>query len=67
MDQLTIWTARVDYQKKNDEVVLNTTIGSGSGLGKLFAPTWDLVKASKSGRISWEQYVNGYLGLMRER
>ena len=67
MEQLTIWTARVDYKQRTNEMVLNTTIGSGWGLGKLFAPTWKLVKASKSKKISWDQYVEGYLTLMRER
>ena len=67
MKKLTIWTARVDYKQKDDQVVLNTTIGSGEGLGKLFAPTWKLVRAIKFKKITWDQYVEGYLALMRKQ
>ena len=67
MKKLKIWTARVDYQAVGNQVVLNTTIGSGEGIGKLFAPTWSMVRASKFGHISWEQYTEKYLELMRQR
>ncbi len=52
MKKLTIWTARVDYQAVGKELVLNTTAKSALDIGKVFAPTWDLVMASKKGEIS---------------
>ena len=67
MEKLVIWTARVDYQQQKDELVLNTTIGSGTGVGKLFAPEWEMVQASKAGEITWEEYTAQYTELMRKR
>ena len=65
--QLVIKTAQLNYQQRGSEVVLNTTIGSGEGIGKVFAPTWEMVKGSKAGRISWEEYTRQYIELMRKR
>ena len=65
--QLIIKTARIGYKALAHEVLLNTTIGSGTGLGKVFAPTWDMVNASKSGLISWDEYTQQYRNLMRKR
>jgi hypothetical protein len=48
-------------------MLLDTTVKSGEGVGATFAPTWDLVRDSKSGKISWEQYTDGYTRLMRMR
>ena len=56
MKALVIWTARVDYKQKREELVLNTTATRGKGLGKLFAPTWELVNTYKQGLIEWEEY-----------
>ena len=65
---LQIWTARVDYTAAQDhEIVLNTTAKSAEGLGKVFAPTWEMVMARKNELITWEQYTERYLNLMRER
>lgn len=65
--RLKVATSRINYFAQADEMVLNTTIGSGTGLGAVFAPTWDLVKNSKDGKITWEQYTEGYTRLMRMR
>lgn len=64
---LRVATSRINHQANEGEMVVNTTIGSGTGLGAVFAPTWDLVRASKAGKISWEQYTQGYYRLMRNR
>ena len=59
---LKVWTARVDYEPVQEgEVVLNTTAKSAKGLGKTFAPTWEMVMARKQERITWEQYTERYL------
>ena len=65
--QLKIWTARVDYEAIGEEVALNTTAKSAAGLGKVFAPTWELVMASKKKQITWQEYTEKYLNLLRER
>ena len=65
--ELKVWTSRVDYSASGSEVVLNTTAKSANDLGKLFAPPWKLVMASKNGEIEWDEYCRRYLKLMRER
>ena len=66
MNKLTIWTARVDYKQKGEELVLNTTATRGKGLGKLFAPTWELVETYKAGFIEWEEYERRYIDILRD-
>ena len=65
--KLRIWTARVDYTGMENEVVLNTTAKSAKGLGKVFAPTWEMVMARRHDEITWEQYTERYLNLLRDR
>jgi len=62
-----VGTARVDYQGRVGQRVLNTTVKSGTGLGAVFAPTWKMVMASKQNMISWQTYVEQYTALMRQR
>lgn len=63
---VNIYTARINY-KTNEHVILDTTVKSGTGIGAIFAPTWDMVMDSKKGRITWEQYTERYTDLMRRR
>ena len=67
VSSLTIWTARVDYQKRGNELVMNTTATKGKGLGKLFAPPWKLVETYKAGFIEWEEYERRYIDILRDR
>jgi hypothetical protein len=62
-----VGTARIDYQGRVGQRVLNTTVKSGTGLGAVFAPTWKMVMASKQNAISWQTYVEEYTALMRQR
>jgi uncharacterized protein YeaO (DUF488 family) len=62
-----IGTARINYRGHAGQRVLNTTVKSGTGLGKLFAPTWKMVMQGKRGEITWDEYREQYLALMRER
>ena len=62
-----VGTARIDYQGRVGQHVLNTTVKSGIGLGAVFAPTWKMVMASKHNTISWQTYVEQYTALMRQR
>ena len=52
-----VGTARIDYQGRVGQCVLNTTVKSGTGLGAVFAPTWKMVMDSKQNRISWQTYI----------
>ena len=47
-----VGTARIDYRGQDGQLVLNTTIKSGSGIGAVFAPTWTMVMQSKQSKIS---------------
>jgi hypothetical protein len=60
--KLVIRTSSVGY-KSNDR--LDITVQSGSELGKHFAPSWDMVRGVKSGKMSWEEYQWIYLGNLR--
>jgi hypothetical protein len=62
---MQIATARINYRGAG--LVLNTTVKSGCGLGKQYAPTWAMVMGYKKGRITWVQYTEQYTALMRER
>lgn len=64
---LEIRTARIGYRGKEGETVIDTTAKSAQGIGKVFAPTWKLVMAYKRGDISWSEYEQSYLALMRKR
>ncbi len=62
-----IGTARIDYQGRVGQRVLDTTVKTGKGLGVVFAPTWDMVLSLKRGEITWDVYRRRYTALMRER
>jgi uncharacterized protein YeaO (DUF488 family) len=62
-----VGTARIDYQGCDGQRVLNTTVKSGTGLGAVFSPTWEIVMAWKQNKISWQTYVEQYTALMRQR
>ena len=59
---------------RNIPGAMDTTVKSGNGLGKLFAPTWPMVLGSKNfkepGRypgyapLSWDQYVYQYVKIL---
>lgn len=61
-----LYTARLGY-RESDKLILDTTIKSGKGLGKLLAPTWELVMPSRRGQITWDEYIAGYTQLMQDR
>lgn len=44
---------------------LDITIKSAGPIGKAFAPTWPMVMGIKNGTMSWEEYRQKYIELMR--
>ena len=64
--EFVVKTGRIGYQSA-DALVLDTTAKAKGGKGKVFAPTWDMVMASKRGEISWAEYTAQYLSLLRRR
>lgn len=43
---------------------LDTTVKSSTGLGRLFAPTWDMVMGHKQKRVSDAEYTAQYLRIL---
>lgn len=64
---MILYTAQIGYVGSSQQVVIDTTVKSSRGSAAVLAPTWELVMGHKRGQISWEQYTNGYLSLMRRR
>lgn len=58
--KLKVYTAQYRYNGKDR---LDITVKTGS---KVFAPTWDMVMGSKSGRISEAEYERRYRELMKK-
>ena len=64
---MIIYTARVGYKGIFREHALDITVKSGKGAGQMFAPTRPLLNSYKYGPMTWEQYREGYLELLRGR
>jgi hypothetical protein len=64
---MRIYTCQIAGRQKAVGLVLDTTVKSGAGLGKILAPTWDIVMGVKDGHITPEQYTGRYLELLRQR
>ena len=60
-----VYTARISHTGPG--LVLDTTIKSGAGLGKVLQPSWEIVMGHKRGQISDEEYVEKYLAMLRQR
>lgn len=57
-----IYTAQ--YRYSGDDR-LDITVKGKDPIGRLFAPSWEMVMGSKEGRISWPEYKEMYKELMR--
>lgn len=64
---MRLFTAQIGYSGTSQQVVVDTTVKSSKGSAQVLAPTWKLVMGHKKGLITWEQYTEGYLDLMRRR
>jgi uncharacterized protein YeaO (DUF488 family) len=63
MQLWTIQMARWRLAQAQGIHFIDTTVKSGN---PAFAPTWDIVLASKSGQMSPQEYTQRYLELMRQ-
>lgn len=59
-----LYTGQIRYPGKDR---LDITIKSGSGIGKIFAPTWEMVMGVKNGTMSNEEYTAKYYWLLADR
>ena len=62
-----LYTACKNRPQHHKGLVLDVTVMSARPEDRCFAPTWELVKGAKSGALTWEQYTEGYLALLRAR
>ena len=62
-----IATAQIGYKPVENQQAIDITVKTGTGLGRVFAPTWELVSLSKKKQIPWKDYITGYTGLMRHQ
>ena len=63
-NKLELRSCRISLYKGSDK--LDITVKSGRGIGRELAPTWELVRGFKSGKLSWEEYERGYLEMLRK-
>lgn len=61
---IVVYTSRINYAGNSR---LDITVKSGTGLGSVLAPTWDMVMGLKRGTLTETQYTGQYLALTRER
>ena len=59
---MKLYTSRITYKGPNR---LDITVKSATSLGKIWAPTWEIVMGAKNGIISEQEYKEKYLQLMR--
>jgi len=61
--KLVVRSARVWYRGEDR---IDVTVKSGTGIGKYLAPSWEMVREFKRGRLSWEGYERMYLERLRD-
>ncbi len=60
-------TSHVAYRPKPDQTLVDITIKSATGVGCILAPTWEMVRNSKSKIIPWYEYKRLYQELLDSR
>jgi uncharacterized protein YeaO (DUF488 family) len=63
-EKTTMKTVTVDRAQIGKKAGLDVTVKSGSGIGKAFAPTWDMVMGYRNGPISSHQYTEQYNAIL---
>jgi hypothetical protein len=56
-----LYTAQYRYSGQDR---LDITVKGDDPIGKIYAPTWDMVKGVKAGTMSEEEYINKYYDLL---
>ena len=62
--KLEVRSCRVNLYRGSDK--LDVTVMSGRGIGRYFAPSWEMVRGFKQGTLSWEEYERMYLERLRQ-
>jgi len=65
---MRVFTAQISRRRIQQTTDLNITVKSASTpIGKLLAPTWDMVMGYKNGTISEDEYTKQYRHLLSRR
>ncbi len=59
-----LYTGQYRYSGKDR---IDITVKGGDIVGKLFAPTWDMVQGHKAGSVTSEEYTHRYYELLIDR
>lgn len=62
-----LYTASLNRKDHHHGLLLDVTVKSARPENRVFAPTWALVMASKRGEISWAEYTEAYVRMLRLR
>ena len=68
--KIVITTGRVQDAsafRSDGYFALDITVKSGAGVGRVFAPTWEMVIGYKLGGLDARRYVEQYRSLLKER
>jgi hypothetical protein len=60
---IKVYTSTINYSGEDG---LDITVKSSGEMGRMFAPTWDMVLDHKNGLITDKEYTKKYYSLMRE-
>lgn len=61
---MLLYTGRYSYKGADR---LDITIKGNDPIGRVFAPTWELVKTFKSNKIDWFDYTFSFVDLLHTR
>jgi len=60
---MNFYTAHYSYRGTDR---LDITVKGKDPIGRVFAPTWDMVMGYKNKKIDWDEYSRQYRNLMRK-
>jgi uncharacterized protein YeaO (DUF488 family) len=63
---MRIHTVQLARSKNLDVPVIDVTVKSAEGKARLVAPTWDMVRGHKSGKIDDETYTKLYMEILEQ-
>jgi len=60
---MDLYTTQI-YKSRNDPDLLDITVKGKHPIGKVFAPSWDIVMGHKDGKYTDAQYISVYYTMM---
>jgi len=63
---MKVYTVQLARTKHLEVPVVDVTVKSAEGKARLVAPTWDMVRGYKNGKINEEEYTLLYMDILEE-